>query len=438
MHLMLPGVVISLPFASAALLACIASWRAGVWINAASTSLLFVLTCLLPWQLHTVLPAHLALLTGFVAMTTSWYGWRDVRTALAARRLDRRRTRLHHVAFQVLLGAILLALLSESPAVTWLGTAIAVAAAASLTAATPTPEAQSAAGLLLLLCGVGLMLALFGTQLLYLAAGPDAPSLRWSTARLHLAPSNVAVFCLVLGYGGVAGLVPLHSWLADATAEGTVQGATLIGALLANVPLFVILRLRSAMAGGPDAHVTLLVVLGLATLLLAALCLSARPGVRRALAFASSAQVGIVLFAFGLGGRAATAGGLVLATMLTLARASALRCAEGTPAHVATATRAASVLVFAGLPILALFLLVGATVDYSPWVLPALVAGTLLSAGSLFGGLPASTTAGKGATVPGLLELATVWLQLALVVLLVAAMPGPVVGWFRAMAEPGG
>jgi hydrogenase-4 component F len=437
MSLILPDAVVALPFASAALLACIGSWRAGVWINAISASLVFVLACLLPWQLDTVVPAHLALLTGFVAMTTSWFGWRDIRAALAARRRDRRRTRLHHVAFQALLGAILLAVLSDSPALTWLGTAIAVAAAAGLTGTTRSVAAQRAAGRLLLLCGIGLMLALFGTLLLYLVAQPDAASLRWSTARLHLAPPNLAVLCLILGYGGIAGLVPLHAWLPDATAEGTTQSATLIGALLVNVPLFVTLRLRSAMAEGPDAPVALLVVLGLATLLLAAFCLSARLDMRRSLAFAGTAQIGIVVFAFGLGGRAATLGGLLLMTLLTLARAAALQGPEPAPTRVAAWTRTASVLVLAGLPVLALLLIAGATADYAPWLLLPLGVGVLLTTGSLIGGLAAPVAAREATAVPGLLELAPVWLQLALVVLLAVAMPGSVVDWFRAMAEFG-
>jgi hydrogenase-4 component F len=438
MGVTLAVIVVALPFASAALLAGVASWRAGAWINAACTSLLFVLTCWLPAHLDRALSAHLALLTGFVAMTTSWNGWRDVRFALAARRLDRRRTRLHHVAFQTLLGAILLAVLSDSPATTWLGSAIAVAAAAGMTAATRTLEAQGAASRLLLLCGAGLMLALLGTELLYLAAGPEAASLRWSTPRLHLPPSNIAVLCLVLGYGGIAGLVPLHAWLPDAAAEATAQGATAISALLVNVPLFVILRLRPVLAGGPDSPVALLVVLGLATLLLAAFCLSARLDARRSLAFAGTAQIGTVVFAFGIGSRTATMAGLVLATSLSLARASVLRRFDPAPGQVTMATGTASVVVLAGLPVVALFVLAGPTVACAPWLLAALAAGALMTTGCLIGGLGSRPAARATTAVPGPLELVTVWLPLALAVLLAAAMPGPVAGWFRAISEAGG
>jgi hydrogenase-4 component F len=420
MGLTLPDIVVALPFASAASLACIGSWRAGVWTNAAASTLVFILACLLPWQLRTALPAHLALLTAFVAMTTSWFGWHDVRAALAARRLDRRSTRHHHVACQTLLGAILLAVLSDSLAVTWLGTAIAVAAAVGLTATVHSAGAQRAAGRMLLMCGVGLMLALFGTLLLYLGPTHDA--------------ARLAAICLMLGYGGIAGLFPLHAWLADTIAEGTTHGAILIGALLVNVPLLVILRLRSAMADGPDAPVALLVVLGLATLLIAAFCLAARIDMRRRVAFAGTAQIGIVVLAFGLDSRAATFGGLLVMTMLTLSKLSALRCLETAPTRAAVRTRTASVLSLAGLPIVALFLIAGPTADYAPWLLLPLAAGVLLTTGALLGGLRTLGAAHDGSSPAGLLDLAPIWLQLALVALLAVAMPGPVVGWFRTMA----
>jgi hydrogenase-4 component F len=428
MRLMLPDVVVGLPFGSALLLACIASWRAGVWINAAATTLVFILACPLPWELHTALPGHLALLSAFVAMTASWFGWRDVRAALALRRLDRRSVRHHHVAFQALLGGILLAVLSESPAATWLGTTIAVAAAAGLIGAVRSLEARHAGDQLLVLCGMGLMLALFGALLLYLVAGPDAAWPRWGGSQL-------ALICLVLGYGGIAGLLPLHAWLADAVAAGTPQSATLIGALLANVPLLVLLRVRSAMADGQDSLIVLYVVVGLATLLLAAFCLAVRPAMCRGLTFAGTALVGVIVFAFGLGGAAATSGGLLLMTMLTLARASALQCDEAPATQFGYWTRTAAILCLAGLPMFALFLVAGTTADAAPWLLLPLGAGVLLATGSLLGVLPAPGAARDGGGLDDLLGLAPIWLQLALVVFLAVAMPGPTIDWFRTMAE---
>jgi hydrogenase-4 component F len=425
MGLTLSDLLPALPFATAALLACIPSWRAGVRINAAASSLLFVLACLLPWRSSSMLSAHLALLTAFVAMTASWLGWRDIRAALAERRLNRRSAQRHHVALQTLLGAILLAVLSDSPAVTWVATTVAVAAVAALTAAVHTANARHAAGRLLVLCGAGLMLALFGTLLLSITAHDAAA---WSPA------PALPLVCLVLGYGGIAGLVPLHSWLPAALAESTPQAATLTGALLANVPLLVILRLRPPTAnehGSPDA---VIIVLGLATLLLAVLCLLARPTIRHSLTFAVMAQLGIIVVAFGLASRAATFAGVLLMTMLTLLRAAAFLCSNAALTPAGVCTRQASIVALAGLPIFAFVLLAGPTADAAPWLMLPLGLGTLLVSGALLCDLRTIAAPSGSYSFAGLAELVPVWLQLALVVLLAVAMPGPVVEWFRAMA----
>lgn len=122
-------------------------------------------------------------------------------------------------------------------------------------------------------------------------------------------------------------------------------------------------------------------------------------------------------------------------TMLTLARTAAFQCLEAGPTRAAVLTRTASILGQAGLPIVALFLIAGATAHFAPWLPLPLGAGALLTTGSSIDGLPTQGTAGDGAKRATILELAPVWLQLALAVLLAMAMPGPLAGWFRTMAE---
>jgi hydrogenase-4 component F len=180
------------------------------------------------------------------------------------------------------------------------------------------------------------------------------------------------------------------------------------------------------------------VILGLATLLVAGFCLLARRDTRRSLAFAGSAQTGIVVFAFGLGGRTATLAGLLLMTLTTLAKAAALQCAGPAAVPAAARTHTAAVLALAGLPIYALFLVAGSTADYSAWLLLPLGAGVLLTAGSLAGGLLPGPIVVQAPNGPAsLLELAPVWLQLVVALLLAVAIPSPVLDWFRRMVELG-
>jgi hydrogenase-4 component F len=446
----LPVILIALPFASAAALVVVGSWRIGTWINAGSASLLFLLACLLPWHLRPELSllhvgeteAHLVLLTGFVAMTTAWFSRSYTQAALVARSFDRRRSRLHHVGCQALIGAILLALLSDTPVLTWLALTIAVAAATVVTGVVRSPAATAAGSRLLVLCGVGLMLALLGTLLLYLAVEPHAATLRWSTLHAlphHAATLRLASFFLVIGYGALAGMAPLHSWLMEASAEAAAPGAILVSTLMVNAPLLILMRLRFAVDLSP-----LLIALGLVTLLLGAGCLVAPANTRRTVASAGMAQIGIIVFGLGVGGPVATFAVSLHMTLLALARAAVLQCHGLPPTHSSARTCMAGVIALALLPLFALFLLAGVTLDQSVWLMLPLAAGVLLTSLSLFVWLPKltpPTIASRGAptaptamTVGAAVGMTPIWLQLALVLLLALAMPNPVADWFTAVA----
>jgi hydrogenase-4 component F len=367
--------VVGLPFVTAAVLAFIGSWRIGTLVNAGSATVLAALSCALPLTL----PNGLVVLTAVIAMTTSWYGRRDIPAAMADHSLDRRRIGVYHAAFQVLVGAVALAVLAGQPILTWLALTLAMTAGAVIVGVAGT----QAASRLALLCGVGLMLALLGILLLDVAPTP-------------------ATLLIVLGYGGVAGLVPLHAWLADAAAEGPVPGAILVSTLLVNAPLLTFMRLRDQVA--PDV----LIALGLVSLLSGGALLLGRPDPRRAVAYAGMAQLGMIAVAIGLG----DAGVLQLIAMLALARAAVLQGEADMP------TQYAAMLALALLPLFALYQLAEPAAGVSAWLLVPLGVGALLTSGGLLRYVPAGPV-----TAPHRLMQAPVWLQLALVVLLAFWVP---------------
>ncbi|HEY2256559.1 MAG TPA: hypothetical protein VGI11_13055, partial [Variovorax sp.] len=238
----IPMMVVALPVVSAAVLAAIASWRIATWINAGSASIQFAMACLLVWHSSTA-ATQLVVLNAFVAMTTSWFGYRDIAASLAARTLTRRRARRYHIGCQVLIGAVQAAVLADNLTLTWFAVGVAVAAAAAITGAARGAAAATAMSRLVLQCAIGLVLALLGTLL------------------VEPAPVPAGVF-LLLGYATLAGLVPLRSWLVNAAAEGVAPGAVIV-MLLANVPLLLFMRLHIAPG--------LLIAFGLASLLICAI-----------------------------------------------------------------------------------------------------------------------------------------------------------------------
>jgi hydrogenase-4 component F len=440
----LPIILVVLPLVSAMGLAFVGSWRIGIWINAGSTTLLFLLACGLPWHLQAnssllragAAETHMVLLTSFVAMTTSWSGMSDVRAALEGRLLDRRRLRWYHVACQGLIGAIMLALLSDIPALTWLAFAFAIGAAAAVTRVVRAEAASEAASRLILLCGAGLLLALLGTLLLHLAAQPHAAASYWSTLRAHGPAADLACLFLLLGYGTVAGLIPLHLWLVDAAAEGTAPGAIIVCTLMVNAPLLVLLRLRAAVPTGSGLPWAVLMIIGLASLWLSAIMLWSRLDMRRTVAIAGIGQIGMVAFAFGIAGPAVLLAGSLHMTLLTLARASVLQCQSLAPTQATAWTCTMGVLTLALLPLLALFLIAGISVDHSAWLLLPLGAGVLLTSWALVALLPSLAPASgvRAGNLSDLGGLAPIWLQLGLILLFALAMPAPMVDWLKAVA----
>jgi hydrogenase-4 component F len=189
------------------------------------------------------------------------------------------------------MGAQFLALVSDNMGVMWVAIEIATLACVLMVGVHGTPAAVEAAWKFFILCGVGIALALFGTILLYLAAQPvlgsGDPGLSWAALRAVAAQCDPGVLSLafvflLVGYGTKAGLVPLHSWLPDAEAEGPLPICAVLSGLLLNAALLAILRAQSIIGANPAALAPgpFLIGFGLASLLLASFALWRRRDAR--------------------------------------------------------------------------------------------------------------------------------------------------------------
>nr|WP_282572207.1 proton-conducting transporter membrane subunit [Roseomonas acroporae] len=266
--------------------------------------------------LHTdALNLPLLLVAAVVGASTSVYSAAYVATL----GYDAARVRVYHAAFQGFMGAVMLALLADNLGVTWVAIEAATLASVMIVALPRTAGAIAAAWKLFILCGVGIGLALFGTVVLYLAGQPftggGMKGLSWAALRAAAPLAdpgvlNLAFVFLLVGYGTKAGLVPLHSWLPDAESEGPTPITAVLSGLLLNAALHAVLRAKAVVGANPGAIPpgTLLLALGLASVLLAALSLSRRRDARRFFAWSSIEHMGLAAFAFGLGGAASLAG----------------------------------------------------------------------------------------------------------------------------------
>lgn len=221
-------------------------------------------------------------------------------------------TRTYVASSLTLLGAMSLASCTRHYGVLWVAVEASTLASAPLVAYRVTPAKLEATWKYLVLCSVGVALALLGTFFLGIGASvASAPAAELTVSALTLAaPSmppawpRVAFVLLLVGYGTKMGLAPLQMWLPDAYGEAPSPASALFSGALSNVAFLGILRALPPMAAGGQAGFArgLLVALGLASLLVAATFTLNQRDLKRMLAYSSVENYGVLALGVGLGG----------------------------------------------------------------------------------------------------------------------------------------
>ncbi len=415
--------VLSLPALAAVVLAILPGYRLSARGNVVA-SLLTLLAALALFVRHPAPDAYFLIddlnivfivLSTFVGFTTSVFSATYIDHELQTGRLTPSHLRFYHAMYQVMMFGMNLALVVNNIGLMWVAIELATLATVLMVGIYRTHEALEAAWKYFILASVGIALALFGTILVYLAAAPvvgtGLQGMTWTVLVAHAGAFepgllSVAFIFLFLGYGTKVGLVPLHAWLPDAHAEGPTPISAVLSGLLLNVALYAVLRFKMLMAGNPRviAPGPLMATIGLVTLIFAAFMLYRRRDIKRLFAYSSIEHMGIIVFAFGMGGPLANFAGLLQMTMHSLTK-SAIFFAVG---HVAQAkgtqkiadirgltqshpalgwTLVVGVLAIAGMPPLGIFmsefLLVSSTFARSPLLAVPLVFGLFLAFAAL-------------------------------------------------------
>jgi len=164
----------------------------------------------------------------------------------------------------------------------------------------------------LMICSVGIGLALLGNFFLAIAAtrplGSTTPLLLQTlvaeAGSLQTDWLRSAFILLLVGYGTKMGLAPLHTWLPDAHSESPSAVSALLSGALLNCAFLGILRgVQVCQAAGlGDFARSLLVVFGLLSMGVAAVFLTAQTDYKRMLAYSSVEHMGILTLGIGIGG----------------------------------------------------------------------------------------------------------------------------------------
>jgi hydrogenase-4 component F len=166
----------------------------------------------------------------------------------------------------------------------------------------------------LLLCSVGIALAMLGMLFVAYAAlvGSGAPvSLQFDdllvgAATLSRPWLHAGFVFLLVGFGTKMGLAPLHSWKPDAYGEAPGMVGALLAGGLTSVAFLAILRAVQLMTAAGDGAMArqALLGMGLLSLLTAAVFMVRQPDIKRLLAYSSVEHMGILAIGVGIGGLA--------------------------------------------------------------------------------------------------------------------------------------
>ena len=251
------------------------------------------------------LSVTMLIVIGTVATLATWASIGYVDAELAHGHTDARGARVYGALTAAFLAAMSLAVCANNIGVIWVAIEATTVITAFLVGHRRTRGALEATWKYVVICSVGIAIAFLGTVLLYYAAehagAPAAAALNLDvlTARAAgLDPGTVRLAggLLLIGYGAKAGLFPFHTWLADAHSQAPAPVSALMSGVLLSVAFSVLIRVRPIVdaAVNPTFMRSGLLVIGLATLAIAALMLTVTPDIKRMLAYSSMENMGLI------------------------------------------------------------------------------------------------------------------------------------------------
>lgn len=228
----------------------------------------------------------------------------------------------YYALLQIFIFTMLAVAMVENLGLLWVAIEATTLASALLVAFYFNRSALEAAWKYVMVCTVGICLALLGTILLYYAqvnaTGNGENALSWQvlmTIRNSLDPALVklAFIFVIIGYGTKAGLAPMHTWLPDAHSQAPAPISGLLSGALLSCALYAIMRNWIIVKAVGDAvfFQDLLIALGCFSIAIAVPFILIQHDIKRLFAYSSVEHIGIIALGIGVGSHWAIYGALL-------------------------------------------------------------------------------------------------------------------------------
>ena len=224
--------------------------------------------------------------------------------------------RWYYLFFNATMLAMVLSVLSNNIILLWVAVEATTLATAFLVGFHETTTSLEAAWKYVVICGVGVGFALFGTALVYavsVASGiPAEQAMLWtglienhaSLVKSELMfPLKLALLLVVFGYMVKAGLFPVHVWLPDAHSEAPSPISAILSGVIVKCALIAILRYYALanVLGLQEFMATVLLVVGILSMIVGGMCIYVQRDIKRLFAYSTIDQVGLIATATGVG-----------------------------------------------------------------------------------------------------------------------------------------
>ena len=267
------------------------------------------------------LSAFILLIITTIGLTCSLYTWSYLDDHVAQGILTPSRLSRFFFLFHLFLFTMIAATTANNLGVLWVAIEGTTLATTFLIAFFRKREGLEAGWKYLILCSVGIALALFGTVLTYYSSVRvlgDVSTALHVTKLLEVAGQlephvlKLAFIFILVGYGTKIGLVPMHTWVPEAYSEAPAPVTAMLAGVLETVAVYAVLRSKAIMdhALPPNFTGNLLVMFGLLSFIVAGLFILIQRDYKRLFAYSSIEHMGVAMAGFGVGGPVGIFGGL--------------------------------------------------------------------------------------------------------------------------------
>lgn len=207
---------------------------------------------------------------------------------------------------------LLVVLMSNNIGFMWVALEATTLISAFLILQTTNPLSIEAMWKYLIICSVGIAFGFMGTILTVAAADNNIsePVFLFTQLVENADVINpqlmlLAFIFIAVGFGTKAGLSPMHTWLPDAHSQAPTPVSAVFSGVMLNCALFGIMRympITELAAGGNGNAGSIILALGVVSLLFSVIFIPMQHDVKRLLAYCSVEHIGIIAIGLGLGG----------------------------------------------------------------------------------------------------------------------------------------